>query len=144
MKVCPKCQFIGNENELYCVKCGTLLEETSDEVPQGAPEAQENVQTPPYAPYTYPTQQPKEEISVGKWVLYHLIPCIPVVGSLVYIVMLFVWGFGTDKNDTFRNWAKAQLIMMAIALGIVVLIMVFIFVVLGLSFAEFASEMTPY
>ena len=132
MKVCPGCKYSGNDNEVYCVKCGTPLEEQGAEAPQ-------TPQMPPFNPYVYP-QQPKEDISVGKWVLYHLIPCIPFVGGLVYFIMLFVWGFSSDKNKTFQNWAKAQLIMMAISLGLVVLFFVFLFVILGVTAGEFFSE----
>ncbi len=144
MKTCPKCHYVGNDSEVYCVKCGAPLEETAAEATQGAPEAQGIPQTPPYPTYVYANQPPKEEISVGKWILYNLIPFIPLVGNLVYFIMLFVWGFGSEKNETFRNWAKAQLVVMAIGVGIVVLILVFVFVVLGISAAGIASEITPY
>ena len=47
--------------------------------------------------------------------------------------MLFVWSGDTKKEESFRNWAKAQLIVMGI-----ILVLVIIGVILGLTvFSEF-------
>ena len=58
---------------------------------------------------------------MGGWIGRTLIPCIPVLGSLVYLVMLFIWSGDSKKEDTFRNWAKAQLIILAIVLGLAII-----------------------
>ena len=57
-------------------------------------------------------------------------PCIPVVGAIAYLIMLFVWSGDTEKEDSFRNWAKAQLIVMGIALAVAVVCVLF-----GLAFS---------
>ena len=44
--------------------------------------------------------------------------------------MLFVWSGDTEKEDSFRNWAKAQLIVMGIALVVAV-----VCVLLGMAYA---------
>lgn len=63
-------------------------------------------------PRNYGSQYP---VSTGKWVGIHFIKWIPFVGGIVYLVMLFIWAFGKDnQNETFRNWAKSELIMTAI------------------------------
>ncbi len=153
MKVCPKCQFIGNDNEIYCMKCGALLPESvptaqvTSEAPQAAPvteapSAPQTPPTPPYAPYM-PAPQQFEDVSVGKWFLYHLIQFIPCVGGLIFLIMLFVWGFGDEKNKTFRNWAKAKLIFYAIGLVFIVLFFV-LMVTLGVTLADLFYEMTLY
>ena len=67
---------------------------------------------------------PKESISVGGWIGRSLIPCIPVVGSIVYLIMLFIWSGDKKKEDTFRNWAKAQLIIMAVSVVLVIALVV--------------------
>ena len=36
--------------------------------------------------------------------------------------MLFIWSGDTKKEDTFRNWAKAQLIVMAIGLVLAIIL----------------------
>ena len=66
-------------------------------------------------------------VSTGKWVGIQFIKWIPLVGGIVYLVMLFIWAFGSDpKDETFRNWAKAELIMTAI--------LVVIWVIMAVSF----------
>ncbi len=66
----------------------------------------------------------KESISVGGWIGRSLIPYIPIVGSIVYLIMLFIWSGDKKKEDTFRNWAKAQLIIMAVGLVLAILLVV--------------------
>jgi hypothetical protein len=92
---------------------------------------------PPQQPYGYyPPQQPTEQpISVGGWIGRSLIPCIPFVGGIIYLIMLFVWMGDKTKEETFRNWAKAQLIVMGIAIGLVILLVIFS-AALGMSVAE--------
>lgn len=90
---------------------------------------------------TFETQAPaapaKQPISVGGWIGRSLIPMIPVVGAIVYLIMLFIWSGDQTKEDSFRNWAKAQLIIMAI--GIVLAIIVA--VVGGVAFSEIMTSL---
>ena len=58
-------------------------------------------------------------MSVGDWILTSLIFAIPIVG----LIMLFVWGFGSNTQPSKANWAKATLIM----IGISIVIFLFIF-----------------
>ncbi len=53
-------------------------------------------------------------ISVKDWIIMFLITVIPIVG----FVMLFIWAFGKEPNQTKKNYAKAILLMCAIALGV--------------------------
>ena len=78
----------------------------------------------------------KQPISVGGWIGRSLIPCIPGVGWLVYLVMLFVWSGDTAKEDTFRNWAKSQLILIAIGIVLTIVLTILFVVVFGAAFAE--------
>ena len=64
--------------------------------------------------------QNQKPMSVKDWLITLLIMAIPDVG----LVMLFVYAFGSDGNENRRNWAKAQLIVMAIVLGLVILGMI--------------------
>ena len=79
----------------------------------------------------------KEPVSIGGWIGRSLIPCIPLVGGLVYLIMLFIWSGDTKKEDTFRNWAKAQLIVMAV----VVVLTIIVAVVFGAALSEIANSM---
>ncbi len=56
-------------------------------------------------------QQP---MSVKDWLITMLIMAIPLVG----FIMLFVYAFGNNENVNKQNWAKAQLILLAIIIGL--------------------------
>lgn len=47
-----------------------------------------------------------EPIRVKDWIITILITAIPLVG----LIMLFVWGFGSETHPSKANWAKATLI----------------------------------
>ena len=67
--------------------------------PQGAPQP---------GAYIQPDVEPV--MTLGDWVITFLLTCIPCVN----IIMLFVWAFGSSTPKTKSNWAKAQLIFVAI------------------------------
>ena len=71
--------------------------------------------------------QPKQHISILGWIGRSLIPAIPFVGPLIYIIMLFVWAGDEKREETFNNWAKAQLWVMLIVLLITVVVALFAF-----------------
>lgn len=56
-------------------------------------------------------------VTLGNWILTMIIMCIP----LVNIIMLFVWAFSKGSNPSKANWAKANLIF--IAVGIVLFLL---------------------
>ncbi|MBK8600664.1 MAG: hypothetical protein IPN80_09035 [Flavobacterium sp.] len=58
----------------------------------------------------------QKPMSVKDWLITLLLMAIPVVG----IVLLFVYAFGNNENVNKQNWAKAQLIMLAIVFAIVI------------------------
>jgi len=60
-----------------------------------------------------------QPISVKDWIITILITAIPLVG----LIMLFVWGFGSETHPSKANWAKATLIWYLI--GIVFSIIIF-------------------
>lgn len=64
-------------------------------------------------------------MSIGDWLIIYLITAIP----LINIVMLFVWAFGDSSNKTRGNWAKANLIWLAI----IMVLYLFFFLVLGIG-----------
>jgi len=72
-------------------------------------------------------QTTSEIISVGEWIGTFLICCIPLVG----FIMMFVWAFGGNANETKANWAKAGLLMAVIGIGIWILFMVIFAGVIG-------------
>ena len=112
MKVCNNCGAQLNDNASFCGSCGA------------------NVHVAAH-------KEPKAPISIGGWIGRSLIPYIPLVGGIVYLIMLFIWSGDTKKEDTFRNWAKAQLIIMAI----VVILVVVLAMVYGATFVEIMNSL---
>ena len=82
----------------------------------------------------YPPLPPQDEshMTTLDWILRSCISLIPIVGPIIYIVMLFVWAFGDTPKKSLKTWAQAQLIFAAIGLVLGVIYLIFgIFV--GLS-----------
>ena len=146
MKYCQNCGAENLDNSRVCAKCGVLLYEAKPkeetEQPAAAPAAPKVpvYQAPPI--YQKVENGDEEPISMGKWFLYHLIPMIPGVGYLVYVVMMCIWAFGgTERNTTFRNWARVQLIFLGIGLvlAIVMVVLLVALISAGLANGEFTS-----
>lgn len=58
----------------------------------------------------------QKPMSVNDWLITLLIMAIPLVG----FIMLFVYAFGNNENVNKQNWAKAQLIVLAIVIGLMI------------------------
>jgi heme/copper-type cytochrome/quinol oxidase subunit 2 len=59
-------------------------------------------------------------VALGDWMITMLICVIPIVN----IIMLFVWGFGSNTHPSKANWAKATLIWFAIIIAFYVLVFI--------------------
>ena len=80
--------------------------------PVAAPAAPaQNSYGPPGA-YGVQAQAGSEVLSIGQYVVMFLLMMVPILN----IILLFVWGFGSNANLNRRNFAKAALIMAAVAL----------------------------
>jgi hypothetical protein len=67
-----------------------------------------------------PMAEPNNEvISVKNWLLTMVILAIP----LVNVVMLFVWSFSGNVNINKKNYARATLILLAVALVVSIVLM---------------------
>ena len=67
MKICSICNTSVNDEACFCPNCGRNLPEGSS---------------------TYLPRISKEPVSIGGWIGRMLIPWIPLVGGLVYLIML--------------------------------------------------------
>jgi uncharacterized membrane protein len=65
-----------------------------------------------------------------------LLLSIPLVG----FVLLFVYAFGSSENVNKQNWAKAQLIFIAIIFGL----MIVVFSIFGAIFASAMAASQSY
>ena len=157
MKYCPNCGTTLSDDAVFCAGCGVQLtnEAQNDIVSHSEPAYKAEpvapqppvYQAPPPAPnnaYNQPpvVEEKKNSVSVMGYIGRSLIPYIPFVGGLIYFIMLFIWGADKTKEDSFRNWAKAQLWMTLIGIGIAVLIVILyivLAVVMGVSVAGVAT-----
>ena len=67
-----------------------------------------------------------------KWSFFGLL--MGALGGIIYLIMQFIWTGDTKKEDTFRNWAKAQLIVTLV----VVILSIILIAIFGLSIADIA------
>lgn len=158
--ICPNCGAELPANSKFCQKCGASVEYTAQSNPadtqnntyntpnnnQYSNDPNSNPYNNPYNnnPYNnnpygnmYPPQPPTGyPMTIGGWIGRSLIPYIPFVGWIVYIIMLFIWSGDQTKELTFRNWAKAQLIVMVIIFGVALMV----FLILVMTGAIFASS----
>lgn len=51
-------------------------------------------------------------VTFGDWMLTIFLTAVPIVN----IVMLLVWAFGQNTNESKKNWAKASLVWLVIAI----------------------------
>ena len=132
MKTCQQCGTQLNDEVMTCPVCGVTV----------IPAAPASAYVPPvYAPNPVPA--PKKAVSVWEWVGRYALNLIPFVGSLVYVVMLFVWAFDSKFDDTSRNWAKAQLVIAAVVFGLAILLLISL-LGLGFTLGDFISEALYY
>ena len=90
--------------------CGGLLMSTGalSTLSEKSPEAIKDISQP---------------MSVSDWLITYLIMIVPIVN----IVMLFVWGFGSNTNLSKASWAKATLLWFCIITVIYVLFLIIVF-----------------
>lgn len=106
--VCKACgRTTENENANFCEYCGTSfrdvmpLKQEADSISGRFMEEEKQVQN-------------DKPISFGNWMGTMLLPLIPIVGIFIYLIMMFVWAFGSDTPTSKKNWARASLLVSVI------------------------------
>lgn len=104
---------------MYCKKCGGKLESYASNcafcgTPVEKYDAKANYIAPPKK------QTNNSSMSVGKWLGFSLLPFIPLIGTVVYLVLVFKWAFGNHDDLTLKNYAKANLIFMLLAFVLII------------------------
>ena len=91
------------------------------------------VSSPPNIPM-YMNDTMPAAMSAGGWVgriiLLKVLLSIPLVGWIIWLIMLFAWKGDNNKDQSFRNWATSQLILALIGVIFFVLLLI-IFVTTG-------------
>ena len=144
MKTCPKCGIVLPDEVGFCTACGTAVADPQPAAP-AEPAYVPPVYVPPANPVSYapPTEEKKNIISVGGWMGRELIAYIPIVGPIIYFIMLWVWASKKSNEDSFRNWAKSRLVWMAIGIGIGLLAII-LMLALGFTATDLMDEMRYY
>lgn len=65
--------------------------------------------------------EPDAPMSFRNWFGIMFLPYIPVVGWIIYIIMLIVWSFDKTTPVTKKNWARARLLS-GVIIGVIGLI----------------------
>lgn len=80
---------------------------------------QQSYYQPQQQNYYQPNQVPLEEpVSLGDWILTLIIMAIPCVN----LIMMFVWGFGSGVKTSKKNYCRAMLVFLLIAVVFYLLI----------------------
>lgn len=137
---CPHCNSENPEGVKFCVHCGCKVENSVSNDNTGK-DYNQSYQQPNYN-QTQPNQQPvyvqqpaskakDEHMTVGGWLGVFCINLIPFVGTLIYLIMMFVWAFGSTPKKSLKTFARAQLLIMAIAIVLVIILFIIIFAVVS-------------
>ena len=78
-------------------------------------------------------------MSAPKWIGLSLLVCIPVIGQLVYLILMFKWARKKNSDLTLRGYARANLFLMFI--GLLMVVGLVVFVMLNPAFLEEMKSM---
>ena len=98
---CKKC---GGKIESYannCAFCGTPVEKYDTNINYVVPQQKAN----DYRPMT-----------TAKWLGLTLLPFIPGIGTIIYLILILKWAFGPTKDLTLKGFARANLIILIISI----------------------------
>ena len=124
--VCPMCgREIMNPDANYCDYCGTGLNGMEYREVAEAPKPQV-------------TETKETRVSTGLFLGVMFIPMIPLVGWILYLVLLFYWAFASSIQDSRKSFARANLIYNGIMLALVIIV---VCIICALVFSELATMM---
>ena len=153
--ICKNCGEMNDSLSKFCTNCSQPLydEHEFDYNPPPPPPPTQiaNASGPNQSYYRPPYNQPPnyagplvdEHVSVGNWIGIFCINLIPCVGPIIYLVMLFVWAFGSTPKKSLKNYARAQLLIAAILLGIVIIVIIIAVAIASASGGSYRSS-RPY
>ncbi|HHT98001.1 MAG TPA: zinc ribbon domain-containing protein [Clostridiales bacterium] len=126
--ICKNCgRKSNNDDSNFCDYCGEAFREVNIHI-----EKEENIKE-------IAELEKGKQISMFNWLGSMCLSLIPLVGPLVYIVMLFVWSFGKDTATSKKNWARAMLIF--ILISIILLMMSFTTIMTDPASQDMINEM---
>ena len=155
---CENCGKQIADGSSFCENCGAKINQTQTPPvmeQQPAPSVNTNQfysnPNPQSAPFYTPAPNPEEVVSAGGYIwrniVMGLVAIIPVIGFIINIILLCVWMGDKTKQESFRNWAKASLIMtiIGIVLSIVIAVIVAVAgIAIGSSLADYTGGYYGY
>jgi hypothetical protein len=129
-----KCQVCGrqikNEEANFCEYCGSSVREHYHTESKPEPREQYNqnysqgiptmMQMPGRTANITNTAEPEKPVSFLNWLGTYGMIFIPLVGPLIFLIMLFVWAFSGTTPASKKNWARVTLIFVAVMIAIVI------------------------
>lgn len=123
--ICPNCKAQFPDGIVFCNNCGSKLEAEIPVQQNAYQQQQYQQQSPVYqqpAPaYQQPAAPAQNELTrpmrTGEFFLTTFLIGLPLVG----FILCLVWAFGSSANENKRNFCRAQLIWVLIALVISIL-----------------------
>jgi hypothetical protein len=125
---CKSCgKQLQNENVNFCEYCGASFREVGgyDNRPEST-----SAPTPPPIPRAI-TSNKEKPVSFGDWLGTYLIKFIPLVGNLVFFIMLIVWSVSSEVSESKKNWARANLVFAGITLILTFAFVILIIMIIG-------------
>ena len=92
---------------MYCKKCGGKLESYASNCAFCGEPVEKYDAKPKYT-----KQESHEEAShmtTAKWLGLVFLNAIPLIGQIIYLVLLFKWAFGENKDKTFENFSTIKM-----------------------------------
>lgn len=130
--VCNTCgRYKQNEKANFCEYCGASFRGDNGDI---QPTNNYNSQygtgktsnpMPPPMPETIDLNQKEKTVSMLEWLGTYLIMFIPVVGGIVFLVMLLIWSFSNSIPTSKKNWARATLIFYLITIILFIVLLAF-------------------
>lgn len=124
---CDVCgRQVQNEEANFCEYCGSSFRERKQSSYHMPQKEQSNYNGFGTMPAGMQMQQPNQmngfphsmeqerPISFLNWLGSYAIFFVPVVGWLVFIIMLFIWSFSSNTPASKKNWARATLIFVTV------------------------------
>lgn len=150
-KTCKNCGNTFEDHMNICPRCGMQYVEDMGAPQQnfGQPQQQyqQNYQQQYQQPYQNPPMQPQynqygqpvqeQPMTLGQWVGTILLTTM--LGT-VSLILLFVWGFGSNTPTTKKNYCRAMLIIQGISMVLAIILIIVLVSIAG-SIPEFASKM---
>lgn len=120
---------------MYCRKCGGKIESYANNCAFcGTPVERYETNVNYLQNQTNPNNI--KPMTAKKWIGLFLLPIIPLVGSIIQLVLMFKWAFGSTKDLTLKGYARANLIIYLFAMIISV---AWIALVLSGFFGDFSN-----